>query len=231
MAQQGANPRKNRKVCRCSESSGALFHYCTRWGSGEKMPTFFRLPRYRGAGCCGARPGITKSNMTPNAATLDSTPLFQAGRGDTLKQIEADFAEAIVVAGSTGVTTGTAPGVARVTIGGAVGGTLIGTVAPGLFSANGTGSGVAAVLVSADGTQTPVSVFPCSSTGCVSTPMSRGSAGDVLGPGAVCRSSDVVPGARSGQRGDSAGAGGSGRGTGGADGGRADANVVTVNIK
>jgi uncharacterized protein (TIGR03437 family) len=32
------------------------------------------------------------------------------------------------------------------------------------------------VLVSADGTQTPVSVFPCSSTGCVSTPMSRGKA-------------------------------------------------------
>ena len=81
------------------------------------------------------------------------------------------------------VPIGTAPGVARVTIGNAIGGILVGTVAPGLFSANGTGSGVAAanaVRVAADGTQTPVPVFQCGASGCVSTPMSLGAATDAL---------------------------------------------------
>jgi uncharacterized protein (TIGR03437 family) len=80
------------------------------------------------------------------------------------------------------VPPGTAPGVARVTIGNATGAALIGSVAPGLFSANASGSGVAAAIavrVAADGTQTPLSVFQCAST-CVSTPLDLGSASDTL---------------------------------------------------
>jgi uncharacterized protein (TIGR03437 family) len=206
---------------------------------------------------------IINANLEPD----NYIDLFQAGWGETLKQIEADFAQPIVAADSTGVTNsgntttgsiitsvsdasgglrlasesiasaygtnlaattvsntaatlptslggvsvtvtdttgtarlaplffvspgqinyqvpvGTAAGVARVTIGSAIGGTLIANVAPGLFSANGTGSGAAAalaVLVSASGTQTPVTVFQCSSSGCVSTPMSLGAATDEL---------------------------------------------------
>jgi uncharacterized protein (TIGR03437 family) len=81
------------------------------------------------------------------------------------------------------VPVGTAAGVARVTIGSAVGGTLIANVGPGLFSADGTGGGVAAalaILASANGTQTPVTVYQCSSSGCVSSPMSLGAATDEL---------------------------------------------------
>jgi uncharacterized protein (TIGR03437 family) len=194
--------------------------------------------------------------------------LFQASWGETLKQVETDFAQPIVIANGTGVTNssntttgsivssvsnasaglrlapgliasaygtnlaastvlpppgsslptslggvsvtiadntgaarlaplffvsqyqvdylvpmGTSAGVASVAIGSSVGGTLIGSVAPGLFSADGTGSGVAAAVALiqfADGTQTPVVVFQCSSTSCVSVPMGLGASTDTL---------------------------------------------------
>ncbi len=58
----------------------------------------------------------------------------------------------------------------------------IAPVAPGLFSANGNGSGVAAAVAvrgAADGTQTPVAVLQCPAAGgCVSVPMDLGAATD-----------------------------------------------------
>lgn len=207
---------------------------------------------------------ILSADLQP-ASYID---LFSASWGETLQQIEADFAQPIVIADSTGVTNsnntttgsiltsasnssgsvklapqsiavaygtslapatisappgtnptslggvsvtvtdntgtsrlaplyyvstsqicyivpaGTALGVARVTIGSVTGGSLIGAVSPGLSSADGSGSGVAAALAlrqSASGVQTPVPVFQCSSSGaCTPVPMSLGASTDLL---------------------------------------------------
>jgi uncharacterized protein (TIGR03437 family) len=78
---------------------------------------------------------------------------------------------------------GMAAGVATVTVGNTASVALIGSVAPGLFSANGTGKGVAAALavrVSSDGTQVPVPLLQCGSAGCTSVPMDLGSPTDNL---------------------------------------------------
>jgi len=81
------------------------------------------------------------------------------------------------------VPPGASPGVATVTVGKTSSGAFISSVGPGLFSANGTGKGVAAALAvraSADGTQVPVPVFECGSTGCVAAPMGLGAPTDIL---------------------------------------------------
>jgi len=74
---------------------------------------------------------------------------------------------------------GIASGIASVSIGGQSGGVLIDTVAPGLYSADGTGQGVAraeAVLIGADGTSTAQPVFVCGAAGgsCVASPLELG---------------------------------------------------------
>lgn len=69
---------------------------------------------------------------------------------------------------------GTATGRATVTIGVAVGDELVEAVAPGVFSANANGKGVAAasaVRVKADGSQAAVPVFQCVSGSCATTPI------------------------------------------------------------
>ena len=79
------------------------------------------------------------------------------------------------------VPDGTAPGIASVTIGTSSGAAQIDTVAPGLYSLNGT-TGVAAAtaaLYAANGTITSVPVFQCTTT-CTSVPMSLGGSGDQL---------------------------------------------------
>jgi uncharacterized protein (TIGR03437 family) len=81
------------------------------------------------------------------------------------------------------VPPGTASGVATVTVGDKLSAALIAPVGPGLFSADGSGKGVAAavgVRVSADGAQVPVTVFQCASTGCASVPMDLGASTDAL---------------------------------------------------
>jgi len=81
------------------------------------------------------------------------------------------------------VPAGMATGNATVAIGSASGGVQIETVAPGILSANGGGTGVAlatAALYSANGTITPVTLFQCGATGCTSVPMSLGAATDQL---------------------------------------------------
>jgi uncharacterized protein (TIGR03437 family) len=80
------------------------------------------------------------------------------------------------------VPSGTASGIATVTIGASSGSAQIDTIGPGLYSMNGMGTGVAAAgaaLYSADGTATTVPVFQCT-TSCVSVPMSLGSPGQEL---------------------------------------------------
>jgi len=78
------------------------------------------------------------------------------------------------------VNPGTATGAATVTVTGPGGATATGTmqiatVAPGIASSNPNGTGVAfanAVRIGADGvTQTPVTVFQCSGSGCAATPI------------------------------------------------------------
>jgi uncharacterized protein (TIGR03437 family) len=79
------------------------------------------------------------------------------------------------------IPPGTASGNATVTVATGSGATAIGTlqianVAPGLFSANGNGAGVAAataIRVNADGSQSPVTVFQCgaSANSCAPVPI------------------------------------------------------------
>jgi uncharacterized protein (TIGR03437 family) len=81
--------------------------------------------------------------------------------------------------------SGLAAGVGTVTIGGASGGVLIDSVAPGIYTANASGSGVAAALAAvygASGTVTQQTVFNCPSGAgsCVSAPMSMGGPADSL---------------------------------------------------
>jgi len=81
------------------------------------------------------------------------------------------------------VPAGTAPGMATVTIGKNVSAAFIAPVGPGLFSADGTGKGVAAafaVRVSANGAQVPVPVFQCGGSGCSAVPMDLGAPADIL---------------------------------------------------
>jgi uncharacterized protein (TIGR03437 family) len=75
------------------------------------------------------------------------------------------------------VPPGTATGKATVTIGIAVGDVLVEAVAPGVFSANADGKGVAAataVRVKADGSQAAVPVLQCVSGSCAATPIDLG---------------------------------------------------------
>ncbi len=81
------------------------------------------------------------------------------------------------------VPTGTAPGIATVTIGSSSGSAQIDTLGPGLYSANSNGTGIAAAnaaLYSPDGTFTTVPVDQCPPTPCVSAPMSLGSSSQHL---------------------------------------------------
>lgn len=76
-----------------------------------------------------------------------------------------------------------APGIATVTIGQQSGGVLIDTVAPGLYSADSTGTGVAAAgaaIYSANGTVTPQNVATCASSGCAPVPLELGGPTDQL---------------------------------------------------
>ncbi len=80
------------------------------------------------------------------------------------------------------VPTGLAPGIATVTIGSSSGAAQIDTIGPGLYSADSSGTGVAAAgaaLYSADGTFTLVTVYDCASS-CVSVPMSLGDSSQEL---------------------------------------------------
>jgi uncharacterized protein (TIGR03437 family) len=77
---------------------------------------------------------------------------------------------------------GTAPGVATVTVGTQASGALVSTVAPGLFSADGTGTGVALATAQLDttgGKQKSETVYQCA-TSCVAQPLDLGKRGDVL---------------------------------------------------
>jgi uncharacterized protein (TIGR03437 family) len=80
------------------------------------------------------------------------------------------------------VPEGTAPGIGIVTISSTTGGAQIDTVAPGLYSANHDGQGVAAAtaaIYSAGGSITPEDVFQCAST-CSASPLDLGAATDRL---------------------------------------------------
>jgi uncharacterized protein (TIGR03437 family) len=76
----------------------------------------------------------------------------------------------------------TAPGVATVTVGTEVSGALVSTVAPALFSADGTGTGVAlatAQLDTSGGHETPETVYQCTAT-CIAVPLDLGKPADKL---------------------------------------------------
>jgi uncharacterized protein (TIGR03437 family) len=80
---------------------------------------------------------------------------------------------------------GTAAGVGAVTIGSFTGGALFDAAAPGIYTANASGAGVAAALAAvygASGTVTPQTVFNCptGAGSCVSVPMSMGGPSDNL---------------------------------------------------
>lgn len=83
------------------------------------------------------------------------------------------------------VPDGTAAGIATVKIGGATGAAQVDTVAPGIYSANASGTGVAAALAAvytAAGGVNPEPVFQCAAGAgtCVTAPLAMGGASDVL---------------------------------------------------
>jgi uncharacterized protein (TIGR03437 family) len=81
------------------------------------------------------------------------------------------------------VPDGAAPGIATVTIGSASGSAQIDSIGPGLYSASGTGTGVAAAgaaLYQASGAILPQNVYQCVASGCVSSPLNLGQPGDQL---------------------------------------------------
>jgi hypothetical protein len=103
----------------------------------------------------------------------------QAGGGPRL----SPGAMASAIGTNLSTSTVVAPGIATVAIGNAVSAALIGPVAPGLFSADGSGSGVAlalAVRTSADGAQTPLTVYRCDAGPCIATPLDLGADTDQL---------------------------------------------------
>jgi len=109
----------------------------------------------------------TQISVQDSTATVRPAPLFYVSAGQVNYQVPAGTstgtATVTVTSGDGTVSTGTVN---------------IATVAPGLFSANANGQGVAAALgvrASSDGTQTPVDVFQCSSTaGCTTAPIDLG---------------------------------------------------------
>ena len=77
------------------------------------------------------------------------------------------------------VPSGSAPGIATVTIGGSSGAAQIDSVGAGLYSVDGSIAAATAALYAADGTSTPVNVFQCNPA-CAAAPMSVGNGGDTL---------------------------------------------------
>ena len=115
----------------------------------------------------------TTVTVTDSSGSIGLASLFYVSPGQLNYQIPA----------------GLATGAASLAIANSNGSVSIGTlqlvpVEPGLFSANANGKGVAAaiaLLVAADGTQTPVPVFQCSTSGgCVSVPIDLGPSTDQL---------------------------------------------------
>ncbi len=118
--------------------------------------------------------GGTTVAVLDSAGKLRLSPLFYAGPGQVNYEMPP----------------GTATGTAAVTVTSNAGAVSTGTVtitavAPGVFSANANGSGVAAataVRFAANGSQTPVAVFQCDSSGknCTTARMDLGAATDAV---------------------------------------------------
>ena len=135
--------------------------------------------------------------LATSTAAASTLPLPTRLGGSTVSVADSASVSrpALLFYGSPGqinfqIPAGTATGTARVVITREDGITLespvtIARTAPGIFTANSSGSGVPAALavrVAANGTQTPVAVFQCGNTAltCVPTPMSLGSDTDQL---------------------------------------------------
>jgi uncharacterized protein (TIGR03437 family) len=108
--------------------------------------------------------GGTSVTITASSGAQTALPLFYASPS----QINAEIPQSAVAGGATlTITTGSVSQTAPLTLA---------AVAPGLFSANQTGAGVAAaqfVADQADGTQTTVDIFQCSGGAgtCVAVPL------------------------------------------------------------
>jgi uncharacterized protein (TIGR03437 family) len=124
------------------------------------------------------------------AASVTATPPYPlelGGVGVSVKDSHGTARVAPIYFVSAGqvdfiVPDGTAPGVATVMIGTSTGGAFIDAVAPGLYSKNGDGKGVAAAtaaIYSANGAITPEPVFQCASV-CTTLPLDLGTPADQL---------------------------------------------------
>jgi uncharacterized protein (TIGR03437 family) len=128
-------------------------------------------------------------DFTTHTATAGSGPLphHLAGVDVQVKDIAGVTRLAGLVFASPSQVTyvlpeGTAPGVATVTVSTQASGALISSVAPGLFSADATGSGVAlatAQLTTHGGTVTTEPVYQCTPD-CTALPLDLGAPGDTL---------------------------------------------------
>jgi len=119
--------------------------------------------------------GDTAITITDSKGTVSAAPLYYVSPGQASFLIPSG-----VAAGAASV---------KVTRSGATvltGSLTVATVSPGLYSANGNGSGVPAALaerVSVSGAVTPLSVFSCQSgvpLSCLSSPLSLGSSTDTV---------------------------------------------------
>ncbi len=129
---------------------------------------------------------ITQSSATPLPYMLGGTTVILTDSQNRQQPARISFVSPRQV--NFVVPAGMAPGVARVRVlrsDGAVfsASATISTVAPGLFSANSNGGGVAAgyiVRVAANSAQTYEPISTCGSTGCVARPISPARADETL---------------------------------------------------
>ena len=127
----------------------------------------------------------TGQNFSAGSAAASGTPLPKKLAGvdvDVLDAAGTTRKAGLYSVSPTSVTfvmpNGTAPGVATVTVAGQPSGALVASAAPALFSADGTGTGVAlatAVRTTPKGNQIDEQVYTCStSTTCTAVPLDLG---------------------------------------------------------
>jgi uncharacterized protein (TIGR03437 family) len=129
----------------------------------------------------GLAPGLTVATTQPLPMSLAGVTVQVTDSAGVTRTAQIYYVSPTAVCFL--VPDSTAAGVATITIGLSSGGAEVDSVAPGIYSANANGTGVAAAVAAiygASGTVTPQPVFSCASGSCASVPMSLGGPTDTL---------------------------------------------------
>jgi uncharacterized protein (TIGR03437 family) len=157
-------------------------------------------PSSTGVASTGNQSGGT-DNLLISSSTASAYPRLAAGSfaaaygagltsGTTVTLVDsagASWPASILAASSNQVNflvpDGAAAGIATVNIGSSSGSAQIDAIGPGLYSVDGSGTGVAAAnaaLYLANGNVVPQNVYLCNGAGCASSPLDSGQPGDQL---------------------------------------------------